>query len=448
MILLQKLIAFLIALGVLVVVHELGHYLAARLCGVRVLRFAVGFGKPLWRHRGKDGTEWVVAGIPLGGYVRMLDERDPEFPVAPHERHQAFNTQPVLNKMFIVIAGPMANFLLAIVLYAMLFASGVQEARPRFDGPVAGTMAARAGLQRGDEVIGVDGAEVAGYSQFRWQVLGGVIDQRDLRIKVRRADGLLDDLTLRFSESARPALDRDVMGELGLRLLPDAVFISAVTDDGAARDAGLLAGDQIVAIDGKRISRPDQVIDAIRKSAGELIDLEIIRDGRSQILPVTPKSETDPNGLVVGKIGAGLAPKFDMVSVQYDVVDALGRGWDKTWDTAALSLRIMGRMLTGDVSWRNLSGPVAIADYAGQSAKVGLEAYVAFIGMISISLGVLNLLPVPVLDGGHLLYHLAEAIRGAPLPTSVMELGQRIGVAMIVALTGVALFNDLSRLLG
>jgi regulator of sigma E protease len=447
------LVAFLFALALLIFVHELGHYSVARWCGVKVLRFSIGFGKPLLRFTvGADRTEWTISPIPLGGYVRMLDEREGgPGSVEAHEVHRAFNRQSLGKRAAIVIAGPLANFVLAIGLYASLGMVGIEEPAAALDAPVAGSQAAAAGLRAGDRVIAIDGREIRSMPEFRLRLIDAVVEKRAARLVVQR-DGRPMQVSLDTGGLGSGELDKDFMRNLGLEIAGGVVSIGSVSPDGSAAKAGLLAGDEIVSVEGRPLGRATDLIDVLRQSAEREVALSIRRAGVEQRIIVVPQAQRSERpedaGRSVGRIGAALQNRVEMVRVDHGPIDAIGYGARQTWDMSWFSLRMLGKMLTGDLSWRNLSGPVAIADYAGQSAKVGAFAYVAFLALISVSLGVLNLLPVPVLDGGHLVYYGLEAIKGRPLSERFMQVTQKAGLAAIVGLMAVALFNDLSRLFG
>jgi regulator of sigma E protease len=447
------LVAFLFALALLIFVHELGHYSVARWCGVKVLRFSIGFGTPLLRWTvGPDRTEWTISPIPLGGYVRMLDEREAgPGSVAEHELHRAFNRQSLGKRAAIVVAGPLANFLLAIGLYAGLGMVGIEEPAAVLGQPAAGTQAAAAGLQAGDRVVSIDGREVRSLPELRLRLIDAVVEQRAARLVVRR-DGAPLPLALDTRGLASGEIEKDFMRTLGLELAGGSVSIGSVLPDGSAAKAGLLAGDEVVSVAGRPVSRATDLIDVLRESADREVPLMIRRGGVEQRIVVVPQAQrsdrAEDGGRTVGRIGAALQNRVEMVRVDHGPLEALAYGARQTWDMSWFSLRMLGKMLMGELSWRNLSGPVAIADYAGQSAKVGAFAYVAFLALISVSLGVLNLLPVPVLDGGHLVYYGLEAIKGRPLSERFMQVTQKAGLAAIVGLMAVALFNDLSRLFG
>jgi regulator of sigma E protease len=450
--LLHTVVSFVVALGVLIVVHELGHYLVARWCGVKVLRFAVGFGRPLAKRRiGPDRTEWIIAAVPIGGYVKMVDER--EGPVEPEDLPRAFNRQSVWRRFAIVLAGPVANFLLAIVLYWGLFIGGVQEAKPIVAAPEAGTVAARAGLARGDTIRAINGDPMLTWQDVRWRLLQLAFDRKEARLEVESAAHVIDWRTLDLAQVKADEVEGDLLARLGLRLYrPDVPpTIGQVMSGGVAERAGLAARDRVLAIDGQPIATWDALVAKVRASPGRPLALEVDRGGKRLRMDLVP--ETVAQGAeTIGRIGAGpyVEPgvmKAYLVDVRYGPLESLARALAKTWEMSVFSLRMLGKMIVGEVSWRNLSGPVTIADYAGQSAQLGLVPYLAFLALISISLGVLNLLPIPLLDGGHLMYYSIEVLKGSPVSERVMELGQRAGLAVLLFLMAFAFYNDINRLI-
>jgi len=450
--LLHTIASFVIALAVLIVVHELGHYLLARWCGVKVLRFSLGFGRPLLvRPVGPDRTEWVVAAVPLGGYVKMLDER--EGPVPTAELPRAFNRQSVWKRIAIVAAGPVANFLLAIALYWALFVSGVQEAKPIVAAPEAGTIAARAGFTRGETIRTIDGESVASWQDVRWWLLQLALDRKTARVEVVDERGAISSRTLDLAGVTAEELEGDLLAKLGLRLYrPDVpAIIGQVVRGSVAERAGLAAGDRVVAVDAVPIATWDDLVAKVRASPGRSLVFEVTRDGRAARIALVPEPATQGTE-TIGRIGA--APRVDAASLQayylevrYGPLEAAAKAFAKTWEMSVFSVRMLAKMVVGEVSWRNISGPVTIADYAGQSASLGLAPYLAFLALISISLGVLNLLPIPLLDGGHLLYYTIELLKGSPVSERVMELGQRAGLAVLLFLMAFAFYNDINRLL-
>ena len=452
--LLYKLAAFVIALGVLVVIHELGHYWVARWCKVKVLRFSVGFGKPLktWV-RGVDRTEWVVAAVPLGGYVKMLDER--EGPVAPNDLPRAFNRQNVWKRIAIVLAGPVANLLLAIALYWGLFMHGVPGVRPVVGAPVAASASAKAGFTAGDTIVSVGGDRVSTWQDARWVLLKSAVHKHTVAVQVITDKDEAATRNLDMSGLTAADLDGDFLKTLGVTrfLLKGPPEIGRVMAGSAAERAGLKAGDEIVALNNVRVDSVEQAINIIQEHAGKVLIVEVRRDGGAlPPLQVTPEASREADGRTIGRIGALLQPLRQAldkyrVEVRYGPIDSLGQAILKTWDTSIFSLRMLGKMLIGEVSLKNLSGPITIADYAGQSAQHGWISYLVFLALISISLGVLNLLPIPLLDGGHLMYYIVEIFKGAPVSDQVMEIGQRVGMAILLLMMAFALFNDVNRLI-
>lgn len=444
--------AFLVALGVLIFFHELGHFLAARACGVKVLRFSVGFGKALLVRRfGRDGTEWALGAFPLGGYVRMLDEREAAVP--EEELGRAFNRQKVGVRMIIVAAGPVANFVLAVFLYWVVFANGVDELKPLLGKPAEGTPAAQAEIADGDLLRAVDGTPVTTWSDARWAILKAGMDRRTVELEVANPRGEIAFLRLATAGVAfADGESRDPIKELGLRLFRPSIdpVIGQVGGGSVAEEAGLLPGDRFLTVDGKIVSNWAEVAAGIRAAPGREISVEIERGDRRLSFRVTPAA-TQEGGTQVGRIGiavreADRARNELFVRVSYGPFEALAKAAQQTWETTTFSFAMIGRMITGDVSWRNLSGPVTIADYAGQSASLGATQYLRFLALISISLGVLNLLPIPILDGGHLLYYSAEIIKGGPLSERAMEIGQQIGLVLLGLLMAFAFYNDIYRL--
>lgn len=450
---LSTLLAFIVALGLLIAFHELGHYFVARLCNVKVLRFSLGFGTPLWRRKvGADQTEWAVAAFPLGGYVKMLDER--EGPVAPHEAHRAFNRQPVGKRFAIVLAGPVANFLLAILLYWMLFMHGVPGIRPVVGEPVAGTPAAQAQIAEGELIARVDGVEVPTWQELRWALLEHALAKGSVELEMQSEDGNIHYRRLDLSAIGADQIDVDLMQAVGITRYQPALkpVIGRLIEGGAGERDGLQPGDEILAVDGHEIVAWEELVARISDAPGRALQFEVSRAGALQRLVVTPEPKQEA-GKTLGRIGA--APKIDeaamkrlLTEVRYGPLESVGRAAQRTWEVSIFTLKMLGKMIVGDVSLKNLSGPITIADYAGQSAQLGWLAYVSFLALISISLGVLNLMPVPLLDGGHLMYYVAEIVKGSPVSDRVMEVGQQVGMVLLFSLMAFALYNDINRLFG
>jgi regulator of sigma E protease len=443
-----KLAAFLVVLGILVVFHEAGHYLVARWCNVKVLRFSIGFGRVLWSRRfGRDRTEFAVSAVPLGGYVKMADER--EGTLAPEDLARAFNRASVGRRIAIVSAGPIANLLLAVLLYAGTFMAGVPGQKPLLAEPPPNTPAAVAGVKGGDLVSVVGGDAITSFQDLRWRLLESS-GRGDIALGVRTSEGR--DATRVLSLAALSGSDWEgaFMQKLGLSADFGAPLVDEVLPGKPAQRAGLRAGDRIVAVDGSAVRSPADVAAATNAKPGAEVVFRIERDTARFDVPLVT-DVTDAGGRRIGI--AGLRLKVDpaiadrlATTVRYGPLRAIGEGARKTWDLSLFTVRMLGRILTGDASLKNISGPITLADYAGQSAQAGALVFVGYLALISISLGVLNLLPVPLLDGGQLLYYLAEIVRGRPLSDRAFELGQRIGMAVLAALMALALFNDFSRL--
>lgn len=450
--LLTTIVAFAFALGALIVVHEFGHFLVARWCNVKVLRFSVGFGRVLASRRyGRDQTEWALSAFPLGGYVKMLDER--EGPVEPKDLPRAFNRQSVYRRFVIVVAGPLANFLLAILLYWLVFMHGVPGIKPVIGAVAPGSPAAEAQFAPGDTIVAIGPQAVTNWQDARWILLKHAVDRGTVRIEVHNERGEIHYRNLRMASLRAEDLDSDFLRALGfVRLqLPLPPVIGRVIPGGAAERSGLQANDEITAIDNAPVTRWDQVVTAISASPGQQIVLSVKRASRALQIPVTPEAFSEKDGRI-GRIGA--APRIDpaamqkhMVEVRYSPLESVSKALERTWDTSLFSLRMLGKMIVGEVSLKNLSGPITIADYAGQSAQIGWISYLLFLALISISLGVLNLLPIPLLDGGHLMYYMLEIAKGSPVSDKTMEIGQQVGMAVLFLLMAFALYNDITRLI-
>ncbi len=445
-------LAFITAIVVLVAFHEYGHYWVARRCGVKVLRFSIGFGKVLYSKKFAGGeTEWVISAIPLGGYVKMLDEREGE--VAAEDLPRAFNRQPVLNRMAIVVAGPLANLLLAVVFYWGLFIYGVPGLKPVLGDIAPATPAAIAQLQAQQIIVSINGSDTPTWQEVRWVLLDAVLQEGRVSLEIRTPQGEMATRILDISSLTAADLDSDFLGKLGLHPYRPVVqpVLGKLVEGGVAQRAGLKVHDLILSANGKQIEDWGKWVEMVRSHPSTQLHLEIQREGHLITLDMTPESVKEGDKQV-GKIGA--APlinqqEFDalMTEVSYSPAKALVQAVRKTWETSVISLQMMGKMIAGQISLKNLSGPVTIADYAGQSAHMGLGAYLSFLALISISLGVLNLLPIPLLDGGHLLYYMVELIKGSPVSETLWDAGQKIGFAILFTLMGLALFNDFSRLI-
>ena len=425
---------FLLAIGILVFVHEMGHYLAARHCGVQVLRFSIGFGKELVKRTArKTGTEWVVAAIPLGGYVKMNDA--------------SFESKGLAARAWIVFAGPLANLIFAVLAYSVLFSTEREEPVAVIAQPAQDTPASKAGLRSGDRIVAVDGHVVTSFTDVRWRMAHRVVGDgaRETRLQIDRQGQQLDlSMNTTVAPSEEAADPARVIAAMGLAPFSESVKVVRVQDDSPAAAAGMRAGDRIMKVNGEAMTEPDRVIRTIQQSQGR--SLELIVDDGSGVERVMVTAKAGHDG--VYRIGAVVGGEVATVSVSDDPMTAAWKGVIRTWEMTGLTFKALGRMVMGDLSWRQISGPVTIADAAGQSASNGLKAFIGFLALISISIAVLNLLPIPMLDGGHLMYYLWELIRGSPLPAEVQEAGRRLGVALIIMLTVVALFNDFARLAG
>ena len=456
---LTTLLSFFVTLGILITFHELGHYWVARWCGVRVLRFSVGFGKVLVKRVDKNGTEWALSAIPLGGYVKMLDQDDlaptaghaithspgqVSKPSEPDPRGSSFESQPVSKRVAIVAAGPVFNLLLAVLLYAGINLVGTQEPEAILAPPTIGSPAAQAGLQGGDKVIAINQTSIASWPQLRWNLLQLLADGGEAQITIDQGGSRLN-RTLTLPALGDPS-QADPTRDLGLGLASGPPFVRGVVAGSVAQRAGLEPQDKIIRIGDVNLPDTGSFIRYIQNNAGREVVISVDRAGQEIKFPLIPAAFTLDDGRVVGRAGIQLGADVALVNVRYGPVDSLLNGVVKTFDTAWFSLRMMGRMITGDVSLKNISGPVTIADYAGQSAKIGWAAYIAFLALVSVSLGILNLLPIPMLDGGHLLYYLVEIVRGKPVSPNVMEWGQKLGFSMLAGLMGLALFNDFIRI--
>jgi len=445
----HTLVAFLVAIGLLVLVHEWGHYAVARLFGVRVLRFSVGFGHPLFSWTGRNGTEWVVAAIPLGGYVKMLDGREALVP--PGARGETFDGQSPLVRIAIVLAGPLANFLLAFLLYVLVAWLGVVEPLARV-APPPESPAARLGIHPGERIVAVAEQPAETWPQVRWRLLAAVASGLEL-VTLELVDDQEEHRVVAVPLT-NVVLDPDrgdPLAQLGLVPHPPYLppIVGAVAPNSPAAAIGLQVGDRIVAIDGEPLSDWRSLAERIRALPGREVVLRWERGGTELVQRVTIAVATDRDGQTIGRLGVQPAPAAgEQRLVRYSGWAALAYGWQKTGEVSLLTLRLLGKMVVGEASVKNLSGPLTIASAAATSAELGLVPYLAFLALVSVSLGVLNLLPIPVLDGGHLLYHLWEWVRGRPLPEAVQQLGQKIGLVLIGMLMAIALVNDFLRGLG
>jgi regulator of sigma E protease len=452
----SSILAFIVAIGVLVAVHEFGHFWVARKLGFKVLRFSIGFGRPLlrWRGKGPDYVEYWISAIPLGGYVKMLDER--EAPVPAADSHRAFNRRPIPARIAVLLAGPGFNFLFAIVAYWAMFVTGVPGIRPIIGAVTEGSVAAEVGIRAEDEIEAVGGRPTETWEHATLAIFDELLADARIDLTVRGADGdarsVVLDVQGREAELTEPAA---LFTGLGLRPGPVMpAVVDGFTEDSPAQRAGMRVGDEIVAANGDDIVGWEQWVEFVRARPGETVDVTVLRDGAEVTFPMTIGEQSEA-GETVGRIGAqrpATLPPETLERIQaeqrYGVLESFSRGVEKTWEMSALTVRMLVRMVVGDVSLKNMSGPITIAAYAGDSAQAGLSAFLNFLAVVSISLGILNLVPIPLLDGGQVVYQVAEGLKGAPLSERAMALGQQIGVFFLIVLMSFVVYNDLSRLFG
>jgi len=445
-------LAFVVAIGALIVVHEFGHFWVARSLGIKVLRFSVGFGKPLWTRRfGVDRTEFVIAALPLGGYVKMLDEREGEVPRA--EQARAFNRQSVSKRIAVVVAGPLFNFLFALLAFWMVYLGGVDGIRPVIGRVMDGSIAQRAGLKAGQELLAIDGMRVQSWDQRRIYLFERALARAAVTIETRDSNGMtssheLDLSTIPISHVNSSLVERGI-GLVGY--LPPQLPIIGALQEGPAKRAGVQVGDRLLSIDGDPIPSWEWLAKRVNEHPGEPLRFKLDRDGKQISLTITPE-KVEHNGRTIGRIF--IYPKFgeippDMrVTVRFGPLEGLGEGVRHVWTSSRVIVEMLYEMLRLEASTSNISGPITIAQYAGYSARIGVDQFTLFLVAISISLGVLNLLPIPVLDGGHLLYYVVEGVKGSPLSERTMLIGQQVGIAILMGLMALAFYNDIVRLLG
>jgi regulator of sigma E protease len=443
---------FLVAVALLVFIHELGHYLAARSVGVHVERFSVGFGRTILRLNDRRGCEWAVGWIPLGGYVKMWDASGGGDAPALAGPNGSFHSKALWARSWVVVAGPLANFIFAVFAFGVVAGIDRHEPQAILGQPAEGSIAARAGLLGGESVQAVNGVAVETFSDVRWQIFRVAISGADaITLSVAAPGGSARSLTLPIDPRMAPDV---TVTSIGLQPVSVGVRITGTVPEGAGARAGLSAGMVVLSVDGAAVRSPSELVDRVQASRGESLSLGVVETmarapgeevpGSGRLLTVTPTVTADG----VYRLGVGIGAQSPTVLVDRSALAALDRGFWRTAEVSQLSLQALWRMLSGDLSWRQLNGPVAIADAAGQSASIGLVAFLGFLALVSVSIGILNLLPIPMLDGGHLLYYFYELLRGKPLPEQVQAAGQRIGLMLVLGLTGLALLNDFSRFFG
>jgi regulator of sigma E protease len=448
-------VAFIVALGVLVTIHEFGHYWVARKVGVKVLRFSVGFGSALWKRvAGADKTEYVIAAIPLGGYVKMLDEREGD--VDPAEVSRAFNRQSVWARIAIVLAGPVANLILAVLVYWVVYLIGIAGIAPMVGDPVEDSPVAQAGFLPADRIVAVEGTATGSWDAVRVAVLDNMLDKRDeVTFEVQTESGASTSRVLALDHKALLASQGDVIANLGFQQWWPSVdpIIGGIQPDGAAAAAGLQIGDLIVSTNDEPVPSWRDWVGMIRSNPGQTLQLGIERDGVIQTIELTPGVRAMDDGSEIGFIGAwetqsqSLIDEKVRIVERYSAGDALQRAFVRTWEMMSLTVQMIGKLIMGQAAVENISGPISIAQFAGQSASVGIDHYLSFLALISISLGVLNLLPIPMLDGGHLLYYFTEVVTGKPVSERIQLYGQQLGLLLLAGLMTLAFYNDIVRII-
>lgn len=448
---LYSIAGFIIALGILVAVHEFGHFWVARKLGIKVLKFSVGFGRAIWSRTASDGTVYALGAIPLGGYVKMLDENEGD--VAVEEQHRAFNRQPIWKRSLVVLAGPMFNFFFAIAAYSLVFVNGVEGITPVVGKVVEGSVAEADGFRSGDVLLSVDGRKLNSWQEQRLYLFSKALARKTVSYEVRTSDGQEIRRTLNLANVPMSEIDAGLVAE-GIGLIGWYPTVPPVIDQvisgKPASRAGFLPGDLITAVDGEKVASWNEVVQLISDNPGKPLQIVVSRNGFFESISVIPEVAIDGDK-EIGRIGISVKPieipEDRIVNTNYGLMESLYRGTETTWMMSVLTLRMLAKMVTLEVSSKNISGPITIAQYAGKSAQVGLTSFILFLAIVSVSLGVLNLLPIPILDGGHLLYHLIEVITRKPISEKLMIIGQQVGILLLFLLMSLAVYNDLGRLL-
>ena len=444
-----NLVAFIVAISILVAVHEFGHYIVGRLCGMKVLRFSIGFGKPVWtRIAGKDRTEYCISAIPLGGYVKFLDER--EGPIDPEDQGRAFNHKPIASRIVVLLAGPFFNFLFAILAYWILFINGIPTMKPAVGEVTAGTYAAEAGLEFGDRILKVGDRNATDWETALVSMLDEMLGDGRVPLELEGADGWVRETTIDVGDDASRLTEPGMLFDgLGFQPWQPPAIVGTVAEDGAAYAGGIEEGDRITAIDGESVVTFRDLQQIVRARPHETVIVELIRRNAGLSREVTLGSQ-ELDGVITGLLGVGISTaSTDYWYVRkYAPFAAIGQAVERSWTTIGFTVRMLSRMLTGEVSIKNISGPINIAQYAGNSAAAGINAFLDFLALISISLGVLNLLPIPILDGGQIVYQTIEALKGSPLSEKAQLFGQKVGILALLLLMSFAFYNDIARIIG
>lgn len=447
------LFSFIVAISILVAIHEYGHFIVAKKLGVKILRFSIGFGQPLWKKRfGEDQTEFVIAALPLGGYVKMLDARETD--VSAEDEHREFTRQSVWKRIAIVAAGPAFNFIFAIFAYWLMFVVGVSGIKPIIGNVDENGLAMQSGLVSGYEIVAVNNNKTPIWDVAVKNIIPAIVERSQAVLELKDDSGNIVKRTLDFSTTTGEIKVEKLFTQLGFKPWRPSIkpVVGAVLDESPAKDAGFKVDDEIISVNEQMTPDWVDVVDIVSSKPAEILQIIILRNGLEQTLQVIPE-EIKRNGKIVGRLGLGPKagssyPKDMRVTHGYNIFESIPRALTHTWDFSVLTLKMMGKIFTGDISIKNLSGPVSIAQYAGFSASAGLARFLDFLAIVSISLGILNLLPIPVLDGGHLTYYIIELVRKKPVSDETQEFASRIGMILLFSLMGVALYNDILRVMG